>query len=149
MSLIPNALGLIGVGYLIDRGVRTTVINYVLVAAGIAMGFGVFKGVGISLSAAWALVCTFHLIIGGAMANVALPLTRVYEPLQVRAPRGRGAGAQGGRGTVSPAPRARVLPPATPPPPLPTFPPPTRARRHPASPTRSRPAAHHWVLFRL
>lgn len=47
-------------------------------------GFAVFKGVGRSLATAWGLVCTFHLFIGGAMANVALPCTRIYEPLQVR-----------------------------------------------------------------
>jgi hypothetical protein len=83
VSLIPNAIGLLAVGYAIDRGMRAVWSNAVLVAVGSGLGFAVFKGVSFSLPTAWGLVCMFHLVIGGAMANVALPCTRIYEPLQV------------------------------------------------------------------
>ena len=82
VSLIPNAIGLLVVGNLIDRGVRAIWLNAIIVIIGSALGFAVFKSVGKSLPAAWGIVCLFHLFIGGAMANVALPCTRIYEPLQ-------------------------------------------------------------------
>lgn len=68
----------------IDRGARALWTNGALAIVGSGLGFAVFSGVSRSLPTAWGLVCLFHLIIGGAMANVALPCTRIYEPLQVR-----------------------------------------------------------------
>jgi hypothetical protein len=82
VSLVPNALGLLLVGWAIDRGARAILLNAAIVAIGIPMGFAVFKCVSRGLPAAWALICCFHLVIGAAMANVALPCTRIYEPLQ-------------------------------------------------------------------
>jgi len=82
VSLIPNAIGLWAVGRAIDKGAKALWLNAILVAAGTALGFSVFKCVGWSMGFAWGLVCVFHLVIGGAMAVVALPCTRIYEPLQ-------------------------------------------------------------------
>lgn len=82
VSLIPNALGLLLIGFLIDRGVPAIWSNACLVLAGSGLGFLVYWGVGKSLASAWGLTAMFHLVIGGAMANVALPCTRIYEPLQ-------------------------------------------------------------------
>lgn len=90
MSLIPNALGLLLVGHIIDRGVPAIWSNAAIVVLGSCLGFAVYWGVGQSVAAAWGLVAMFHLVIGGGMANVALPCTRIYEPLQVR---GRAASA--------------------------------------------------------
>ncbi len=95
-SLIPNAIGLWIVGRLIDSGVRPLRLNAAIVVIGVGLGFAVFKCVGQSLGVAWGLVCLFHLVIGGAMANVALPCTRIYEPLQVRGRAGWLVGYFGG-----------------------------------------------------
>ena len=84
-SLVPNAIGLLLVGILLDRGAPALWLNAALVVVGSALGFAVYKGVSVNLATAWGLVSMFHLVIGGAMANVALPCTRIYEPLSVRA----------------------------------------------------------------
>ncbi|KAI8467401.1 MAG: major facilitator superfamily domain-containing protein [Monoraphidium minutum] len=81
VSLIPNAVGLFAIGFAIDHGVPALLSNAVLTAVGSALGFAVFWGVGRSLAVAWGLTALFHFVIGGAMANVALPCTRIYEPL--------------------------------------------------------------------
>ena len=44
-------------------------------------GFGVFYGVFTSQAAAWCLMSLFQLILGAAMALVALPSTCLYAPL--------------------------------------------------------------------
>jgi hypothetical protein len=80
-SLVPNALGLLITGILLDRGVPALLLNAVLVTVGSALGFAVFWGVSQSISIAWGLVSLFHLVLGMAMAAVALPCTRIYEPL--------------------------------------------------------------------
>jgi hypothetical protein len=80
-SLVPNALGLLLVGMALDRGAPALWLNVLLVLIGSALGFCIYWGVSQSLATAWGLVSLFHLVIGGAMANVALPCTRIYEPL--------------------------------------------------------------------
>jgi len=45
-------------------------------------GFGVFYGVFQGTAGAWCLVSLMQLVIGMAMANVALPCTRIYHPLE-------------------------------------------------------------------
>jgi hypothetical protein len=80
-SLVPNALGLLITGILLDRGVPALLLNAVLVTVGSGLGFAVFWGVSQSLATAWGLVSLFHLVLGMAMAAVALPCTRIYEPL--------------------------------------------------------------------
>ena len=47
----------------------------------VSAGFGVFYGVWASGAAAWCLMSLFQLILGAAMALVALPSTRLYAPL--------------------------------------------------------------------
>ncbi|GBF92045.1 hypothetical protein Rsub_04392 [Raphidocelis subcapitata] len=81
-SMIPNFLGLATMGAAIDAGLRVLWSNAALALAGSALGFAVFSGVSVSLGAAWGLVALFHFVIGLAQANVALPCTRIYEPLQ-------------------------------------------------------------------
>jgi hypothetical protein len=81
VSLIPNAIGLLTGGMLLDAGVPTIHLNAVVVVIGTGLGFAVYPSVGISVAYAWGLVSMFHFIIGIAMANVAMPCTRIYEPL--------------------------------------------------------------------
>jgi len=82
VNLLVNMVGLVGAGYLFDRGMRPLLSNAVFVTIGVALGFAVFKSVGTSLPTAWGVLCVFHFVLGGAMANVGLPCTRIYEPLQ-------------------------------------------------------------------
>jgi hypothetical protein len=52
------------------------------VCACLPAGFGVFYGVWTSTVAAWCLVSLMQLLLGAAMAIVALPCTRIYSPLE-------------------------------------------------------------------
>jgi hypothetical protein len=90
-SMLPNFAGLLTMGAAIDAGIRVLWSNAALALLGSALGFAVYSGVSVSLAAAWGLVAVLHFVIGLTQANVALPCTRIYEPLQVRAPPARGA----------------------------------------------------------
>lgn len=88
VSLLCNAAGLVMVGAGFDFGLRALCANSVTVVAGAALGFATFKGVAGSLAAAWGCTCLLHFFVGCGMACLGLPLTRIYEPLEVR----RGSG---------------------------------------------------------
>ncbi|KIZ07913.1 Alpha-ketoglutarate permease [Monoraphidium neglectum] len=81
VSLVPNALGLLTGGKLIDAGVPAIQLNAATVVIGTGLGFAVYPCVGYSVAHAWGLVSMFQYIIGIAMANVGMPCTRIYEPL--------------------------------------------------------------------
>lgn len=83
MSLLCNAVGLVATGYAFDRGLRALCANSAAVVVGAALGFAVFKGVTGSLAAAWGFTCLLHFFVGCGMACLGLPLTRIYEPLEV------------------------------------------------------------------
>jgi hypothetical protein len=112
VSLLVNMVSLLSVGYLMDKGLRPLRANALFVVVGVAVGYGVFMSVGKSLPTAWGVVCAFQAVLGAGMANVGLPCTRIYEPLQVRC---LSASLGGGRAGERQAERSVFCPSSCPP----------------------------------
>ena len=80
--MVPNALGVLGVGLALDRGMKAVWANSAVVALGVALGFAVFRGLAEGPAAAFLLVSLMQLVIGCGMGLAVLPCTRIYSSLE-------------------------------------------------------------------
>lgn len=81
-ALLFNSAGLLGTGCAFDKGMKAIHANAIILLAGLGASFILFLAISLSQFATWSLVCLMQLIIGSAMADVVLPCTRIYDPLE-------------------------------------------------------------------
>jgi MFS family permease len=83
VSLVPNAIGVLLVGYLLDRpNMRALWANLAVVVVGTPLAYGVWQGVGTSMAANFLLMSLYQLVVGAGMGLAVLPVSRIYKPLE-------------------------------------------------------------------
>jgi MFS family permease len=83
VSLVPNAIGVLLVGWLLDRPtVRALWANLACVIVGVPLAYGVWSGVGSNLAANYLLMSVYQLVVGAGMGLAVLPVSRIYKPLE-------------------------------------------------------------------
>lgn len=82
VSFVPCSLGQLALGYALDKGLKAMLANGILVTVAAGTGFGVFYGMANSYALSFILLSIFLFLVGIAVGLVALPCTRIYDPLQ-------------------------------------------------------------------